>query len=45
MMRGDRYTDSDIQFKYRLIITVISNWWGMRLADALDYIVVRLFES
>jgi len=26
-----------IRFKYRLIITLISNWQSMRLADALDY--------
>lgn len=45
MMRGDRYVDSTIQFKYCLIITLISNWRSMRLADALNYIVIRLIES
>lgn len=45
MMRGDRYTESSIQFKHRLIITLISNWQSMRLAYALDHIVIRLFEN
>lgn len=45
MMRGDRYTDSNIQFKYSLIITLISNWQSKRLADALDYIVIGVFEN
>lgn len=44
-MRGDRYVDSSIRFKYHVIIILISNWRSMRLADALNYIVVRLIES
>lgn len=45
MMRGDHYTDFCIRFKFRPIIILISTWRIMRLTDALDYTVVKFFES